>query len=654
MKKLYFLLTALVLTIAVGAQTLNVTTGSVTYQFPASQTGEMTYADGQTLTIMGKTFTLSDITSMMVDNSEVKANQVAVNYNGTSATVTVAGNVAQYVSPTVSGAHVTIAQSNTAAVDDDEITYVLSGSSADGELALSGSYKCTLSLAGLTLTNPAGAAINITNGKRIQISAKKNTVNTLTDGANGSQKACLYSKGQIQLQGNGTLNVVGNTKHAIKSGDYISVKNLTLNITSAVGDGINCEEYFLMKSGTVTISGTQDDGIQCDLGGDTSTGETADHEDEDSGNIYIEDGTLNITVSANAAKGIKSEGDLKISGGDITVKTTGGGVWDSDKLKTKSSACLGADGNITLSGGNLNLTSTGAGGKGINGDGNFTVTGGNTVIKTSGNAVVASSSGTLSTVSSSQQLDRYQSDYKSSPKGIKIDGTILISGGIISVTTTGAGGEGIESKTSIDITGGQVTVNASDDAINSSYNTSTNGSGDLTVSGGYVYARSTGNDGIDANGNCYIKGGVVYAVGTSSPEVAIDANSEERKKLYVTGGIIIAIGGLESSAQLSQSCYSASSWSKNTWYAMTIGSETIAFKTPASGGNSLVVSGASQPSLKSGVSVSGGTEIFDGVAYTGATVTGGSSVNLSSYSGSNGGPGGGPGGGGPGGGGWPW
>ena len=626
MKKLYSLLTALVLTIAAGAQTLNVTLGNVTYQFPASQTGEMTYADGQTLTIIGKTFTLSDITSMTVDNSEVKANQVAVNYDGTSATVTVAGNVAQYVSATVSGAHVTIAQSNTAAVADDEITYVLSGSTTDGELALSGSYKCTLSLAGLTLTNPSGAAINITNGKRIQISAKKNTVNTLTDGANGSQKACLYSKGQIQLQGNGTLNVVGNTKHAIKSGDYISVKNLTLNITSAVGDGINCEEYFLMKSGNVTISGTQDDGIQCDLGGDTSTGETADHEDEDSGNVYIEDGTLIVTVTADAAKGIKSEGDLRISGGDITVKTTGGGVWDSTKVKTKSSACLGADGDITISGGNLNLTSTGAGGKGINGD------------------------GTLSTVNSSQQLDRYDSDYKSSPKGIKIDGAILISGGIVSVTTTGAGGEGIESKTSIDITGGQITVNAADDAINSSYNTSTNGSGDLTISGGYVYARSTGNDGLDANGNCYIKGGVVYAIGTSSPEVAIDANSEEQKKLYVTGGIIIAIGGLESGAQLSQSCYQASSWNKNTWYALTVGSETIAFKTPASGGNTLVLSGASQPALKSGVTVSGGTAIFDGVAYTDATVTGGSSISLSSYTGGNGGPGGGPGGGGPGGG----
>ena len=210
---------ALVLTIAASGQTLNVKVGNVTYQFPASETGDMTYNDGTTLTIMGKTFTLADIDAMTVDNAEVKANQVAVSYDGTSATVTVAGNVAQYVAPTINGAHVTIAQSNTAAVDDDEITYTLSGSTADGEFALSGSYKCTVSLAGLSLTNPSGAAINITNGKRIQISAKKNTENTLTDGANGSQKACLYSKGQIQLQGNGTLNVVGNTKHAIKSGD---------------------------------------------------------------------------------------------------------------------------------------------------------------------------------------------------------------------------------------------------------------------------------------------------------------------------------------------------------------------------------------------------------------------------------------------------
>ena len=632
------------------AQTLNVKVGSVTYQFPASQTGEMTYANGETVTIMGKTFTLADITAMTVDNSKVSDGTIGVSYDGSTASVTVAGNVAQYVTPTVSGAHVSIAQSDDLA---EEITYTLSGTSTDGEFYMSGSYKATIELNGLTLTNAtpvySGAAVHIQNGKRIKVKPITGTTSTLVDAASGSQKGCLYIKGHAEFAQKGTLNVVGNVKHGIKTGEYFTIKNATINVTSAVGDGINCAEYFLMESGTINISGTQDDGIQCDIDGDASTGETTDHEEEDSGNIYISGGTINITVTADAAKGIKGEGDMKISGGDITVKTTGGGVWDSTKVKTKASACLGADGNMTISGGTLNLTSTGAGGKGINGDGTFTATGGAIIIKTSGNAVVASSSGTLSTVNSSQQLDKYDSDYKSSPKGIKIDGAITISdNAAIFVTTTGAGGEGIESKTSIDITGGWVTVNASDDAINASYNDDTkslSNAGDMTISGGYVYACSTGNDGIDANGNVYIKGGVVYAIGTSTPEVAIDANSEEQKKLYVQGGTIIAIGGLESGAQLTQSCYQASSWSKNTWYAMTVDSETFVFKTPSSGGNTMVVSGASQPTLKSGVTVSGGTSIFDGVAYTGATFTGGSNVTLSSYTGGGGFPGGGPGGG---------
>jgi hypothetical protein len=650
MRRTLLSIIALVLAIAAWGQTLKITTSSGTKEYQASQVTAnqpATFTGGTTLTVADDVFTISDITNMLVVKSQesaVKANTVNIVYNGSTATVTMADNVSNYVTAEVSGAHVTITQTNTDAIDGDEITYVLSGSTTDGSLTLDGSYKCTVSLAGLAMTNPSGAAINITNKKRIQLSVKEGTESTLTDGTGGSQKACIYSKGQLQLQGKGTLNVVGNTKHAIKSGDYISVKNLTLNITKAVVDGISCEEYFLMKSGSVIINGVGDDGIQCDLGGDSSTGETTDHDDEDSGNIYLEGGTLNITVTAAAAKGIKADGDMRISGGAVTVKTTGGGAWDSDDKKTKASSCLSADGNMTISDGTLNLTSTGAGGKGINGDGSFTATGGTMTIKTSGNAVVASSSGTISTVSSSQQLDRYKSDYKSSPKGIKIDGAITISdNAVISVTTTGAGGEGIESKTNINISGGQVTVNAKDDAINSSYNDATkgtSGAADLTISGGYVYARSTGNDGLDANGNCYIKGGLIYAIGTTTPEVAIDANSEEQKKLYVTGGTIIAIGGLESGSSLTQSCYSTSSWNKNTWYAMTVGSETFAFQTPSSGGSTLVVSGASQPTLKSGVTVSSGTKIFDGVGYTDATVTGGFNVNLSSYTG-GGGPGGG-------------
>ena len=185
---------ALLTGMAAEAQTLNVSIGSVTYQFPATQTGEMNFQGGSSLTVMGKTFELSDVTRIYTDDTSVTDNLVSVAYSGTEASVTVAGNAAQYVNATVSGAHVSIEQLNTDAVDGDEITYQLSGTSTDGSLTLDGTYKCTIALNGLTLTNPSGAAININNKKRIQLSAKKGTENTLTDGADGSQKACICQR----------------------------------------------------------------------------------------------------------------------------------------------------------------------------------------------------------------------------------------------------------------------------------------------------------------------------------------------------------------------------------------------------------------------------------------------------------------------------
>jgi len=62
----------------------------------------------------------------------------------------------------------------------------------------------------------------------------------VTDGESGSQKGCLYIKGHAEFAQKGTLNIAGNVKHGIKTGEYISIKNATVNVTSAAGDGINC------------------------------------------------------------------------------------------------------------------------------------------------------------------------------------------------------------------------------------------------------------------------------------------------------------------------------------------------------------------------------------------------------------------------------
>lgn len=296
--------------------------------------------------------------AVAVDN-----NTVEIVYSGNTASVTVADNISSYV--TVSSgtsSHVKIVQSATfSGVDktsdneDGEIIYVLSGQSDDGEFYMEGSYKCVVELGGLTLTNPAGPAINVQNGKRIELSAKKNTTNTIADGANEDYNGCYHAKGHTKFKGKGTLNVVGNSKHGIYSKEYIEVKNLTINITSAAKDAIHCKEYFLMESGTVNITGAGDDGIQVELKGDTSTGKTTGHEDEDSGNFYQEDGTLSI--SGYASKAIKADGTITYTGGtqnfdktDVADATGIDSVWTDDATEMRVFDLLGRQAKASKSG----------------------------------------------------------------------------------------------------------------------------------------------------------------------------------------------------------------------------------------------------------------------------------------------------------------
>ena len=125
MKQLLLSVIALVLTIAATGQTLKITTSSGTKEYQASQVTAnqpATFTGGTTLTVGNDVFTISDITSMLVTGSsstDVEANTVNIVYNGSTATVTMADNVSAYVTAEVSGAHVSIEQTNTEAIDGD-------------------------------------------------------------------------------------------------------------------------------------------------------------------------------------------------------------------------------------------------------------------------------------------------------------------------------------------------------------------------------------------------------------------------------------------------------------------------------------------------------------------------------------------------------
>lgn len=261
-------------------------------------------------------FLLLVLVTCFSNANAIDNNTVEIKFSGSSATVSIANNIKNYVTNNSSGSHVKLVQSeNFSGNSTGEITYILSGSSSDGEFYLEGSYKCTVEMHGLTLTNPYGPAVNIQNGKRIKISAKSETINTLTDGANEDYNGCLHCKGHAEFKGKGTLNIIGNSRHGIYSKEYIEFKNMTLNISAAVKDGIHCKEYFLMENGNITISGVQDDGIQVELSGTTSTGQTAAHEEEDSGNFYMEDGKLSIDVFEGIGEHVKADGNIIYGGG---------------------------------------------------------------------------------------------------------------------------------------------------------------------------------------------------------------------------------------------------------------------------------------------------------------------------------------------------
>lgn len=474
---------------------------------------------------------------------------VTITYS--SATATVDGTSSDQ-SVSTSGAGVTITN-----LGSEVVKYVLSGSTTDGYLKIYSAQSQAIVLNGVSIANPAGAAINVqgpaddpSSGERLFLVLSG--ASTLADGNTYSatpededEKAALFAEGVIAISGSGSLTVNASGKSGIASDDYVHLSEGTVTVNSTASTSVS-------NGDTLKIAGikSKDD-------------------------FVVDGGTLVVSASGTGAKGISGDSTAHFNGGSVTV---------------------------TVSGSNFGSSSGGGMGPG----------------------------------------QRNNSDDGVAAKGIKFDGDITISGGTLTVTA--ANHEGIESKANITINGGQTySHSGADDAVNAS--------GDITLSGGYLAAISTANDGLDANGNLYLKGGVLYAVGASSPEEAIDVNIGETSgvELVLDGGTIIAIGGLASGAELNQSCYSAS-YTAGTSYTLTAGSNTYSFSAPTGAGSPLVVSGASSVSLQSGGTLSGGTPCCNNTLTVGATLTGGSSVSLSAYSGGNSG-GGNPGGGGPGGGG---
>ncbi len=126
--------------------------------------------------------------------------------------------------------------------------------------------------------------------------------------------------------------------------------------------------------------------------------------------------------------------------------------------------------------------------------------------------------------------------YEGTAKAIKALGTISVEGGSLTVQTATPGAEGIEGKQGVKLSGGNVSVTAYDDAINSG--------GKIEFLGAYVHATSLRNDAVDSNawgeGAITIADGHVEVFsGAGPPEEGFDC---DQWPILITGGEAISIG----------------------------------------------------------------------------------------------------------------
>ena len=540
--------------------------------------------------------------------NENPGDRPVIAYAASGATVTNAGNCV-----TVTGGTVTI---KCGGEYDFSGTY----SGSDAQILVNTAKTDSsvyLNMKGLTLTNTADAPIYIQKASKAFVVAKNGTTNTFTDASSraktysytndaGEAKtdttgACIYSKDDLTIKGEGTLIVKANYNNGIHTSNDLKVKNGLITV-NAKNNGLKGKGSVEISGGTINITTTEGDGIKSDT-------EDATDLASGKGSIEITGGTITVT---SAFDGITAANAVVVANGEsekptIKIITGGGHSCLSDPTTASSSTGRGGFGGGGFPGGmGGSSCSTTESMKGIKGDSSIAISGG--VI-----------------------------DINSRDDGLHSGGTITLSGGTMTIATDDDGVhaekalyvkdnanvsvtiayEGMESP-DMNFEGGITSVITTDDGWNAAVGTSTttgnNGgntgrggpggfggggfggmggsTGNLKVTGGYhyIYVGTGDTDGIDSNGGISITGGVIIVECRMNGGMGGMVDSDGTTS--ITGGKLLGFGTNNSEEGTQYSV----NFDTNSYY----GTSDIAFKPSFSG--SKMVSSVGKPGVVSSVS----------------------------------------------------
>lgn len=395
-------------------------------------------------------------------------------------------------------------------------TYRLSGSLTDGQVVVQTTDAgiVRLVLDGVEITSSTSSPLVVTEAEEVMVVLADGTTSTLTDAAeyvyaDGTDEpnAALFSNADLTIAGDGALVVTGSSNDGIASKDGLVVTGGTITV-DAVDDGIRGKDYVVVEGGEITVT-AGGDGVKSDNADDATMGYaqvSAGALSVDAGgdgvdaetDVIVAGGSLDVTAGGGHTASVAADASAKGLKGTVSVVVAGGGV----RVDAADDA-LHSNATIDVSGGELTLAS---GDDGAHADAALTISGGSLTVTDSyeglESAVIAIADGSV--------------DITASDDGLNAGG--------------GADGSGTTTQQSTDTgRGGPMGGGGDQFADDGSW---------IYLHGGTVVVDA-GGDGLDSNGSIEMTGGTVVVAGpTEQMNGALDVNGT----FSVTGGTLIAVG----------------------------------------------------------------------------------------------------------------
>ena len=404
----------------------------------------------------------------------------------------------------ISGNDITITQAG---------TYVLSGTLSDGcvYVNIDKEEKCQLVLNGVDITNSTGPCIYIMSADKTFITLADGSQNTLVDGADyelnedEEPTATIFSKDDLTLNGTGVLSITSNYRHAVRSKDDLVITGGTY-VINAVEDALNGKDCLKICGGTFDITSGED------------ALKSSNDSEEGRGFVSIDGGEFTISAGDDA---VHAETLMRITSGTVNIETCYEGYEGTVvRIDGGTTTIVASDDGINAATGSSDETSGATGFGGFGGAGGGDAAGGVGADGVAGGGADGVAGGDPGAGAGDD------------PGAGGASGNDPGAGGSDSAETPGVAGAGREAGE------GAGDGAANDAAAGVSSNSSESNACQILVTGGTTYV-SAGGDGIDSNGSVEITGGVLLVEGPTS---SADGFLDYETSATISGGTVLMVG----------------------------------------------------------------------------------------------------------------